>query len=321
MKCMNKKKKPVINLYINGGCGNQFFQYAFARQLQEKLDAELVINYSYVLQDPNPWAIDNLLNEFHTSFYRYENKRSGKEIFLRLLNRYRNLRGFGAFKKETFRFYQRTAKWLPKLGIYYYDASYHIFPLTKCKNIIVMGYFESAQYFRQIDEKIKKELTPRHPPLEQNRELLRIIGSRESVCITIKRYDLDNPQIHDIYEYNINYFYTGIDYMKKHVTNPVFIIFADNIDWCRKNLRIDGEVYFETENNPIWEKIRLMSSCKHFIIHNSTFSWWAQHLSDNADKIVLAPVKWLQRDDQPIDLYEPNWLYITPTGEIVDTHE
>ena len=86
-------------------------------------------------------------------------------------------------------------------------------------------------------------------------------------------------------------------------------------------MSIDGECYFETEGNPIWEKIRLMSACKHFIIHNSTFSWWAQHLSSNTDKIVLAPVKWTQRDDQPIDIYEDNWLYIMPDGRISGHHE
>ncbi len=313
-------KKQTIHLYIKGGCGNQFFQYAFARALQEKLDAELVINYSEVIKDEQVWSIDKLLDDFNVVDYTYSNGHIKKDRILRFLDKYRGVMRLNDFKRKTYLFYLRTAKWLPKIGVYYFDAPYHKFPLSKSRTILINGYFECAKYFEEIDDKIKQELTPKAPPLPQNKELLAAINERESVCVTIKRMDVDNPDIADVFDYNVSYFYTGIDYIKKHVKNPLFVIFADDLEWCRNNLEIDGDVMFETDGNTLGEKIRLMSSCKHFIIHNSTFSWWAQHLSNNPDKIVLAPYRWLIRDDQPIHIYEKNWRYIMPEGRITDHH-
>lgn len=81
--------------------------------------------------------------------------------------------------------------------------------------------------------------------------------------------------------------------MQKKVNNPVFIFFSDDIEWCKGNFSsIKYELYFESGKDTLAEKISLMSSCKHFIISNSTFSWWAQWLGQNEKKIVISPKHW-----------------------------
>ena len=105
------------------------------------------------------------------------------------------------------------------------------------------------------------------------------------------------------------YFYDGIKYMQKKLEQPVFIIFSDDVIWCKRNLELPDNTYFEDGTDPIWEKLRLMYSCKNFIISNSTFSWWAQYLSRNDNKIVVAPSRW-RNFEMPNDIYEDNWIKI-----------
>lgn len=312
-----------IYLKISGACGNQFFQYAFARMLQEKHGGELVIDYQDVIEASNLWAGSvNLLQDFNTVPYRYVEKWDNpKKSWIRLINKIRRTFDLKDFDKRTYKFMLFIAKHFERFGLYYFDAAYFPYKYPDSKNILIQGYFEAPKYFAEIDDKIRAELTPKQPLLPQNKELFEAITTKESVCISIKRQDVENPDIPDAYNYDINYFYNAVSYIKERHPDAVWIIFSDNVEWCKENFHIDGEVHYETEGNPIWEKIRLMSSCKHFIIHNSTFSWWVQHLSANKDKMVILPTKWLQRDDQPIDIYEDHFIYMTNNGEVHATHD
>lgn len=53
-----------------------------------------------------------------------------------------------------------------------------------------------------------------------------------------------------------------------------------------------------------------MSACKNFIISNSSFSWWAQYLSTNNNRIVYAPSRWYT-NNRKVDIYQQNWRLIS----------
>jgi hypothetical protein len=84
----------------------------------------------------------------------------------------------------------------------------------------------------------------------------------------------------DVRDYNIIYFCQKID-------NERIIKYIEEINKNRgyKFLKVPDEVFD-------WKQILLMSLCKHFIIANSTYSWWGAYISDNKEKIVCYPELW-----------------------------
>jgi len=58
-----------------------------------------------------------------------------------------------------------------------------------------------------------------------------------------------------------------------------------------------------------WEQLIVMSLCKHNIIGNSSFSWWAAYFNSNENKIVCHPPMWfgptIGHDIK--DLCPPEW--------------
>lgn len=108
---------------------------------------------------------------------------------------------------------------------------------------------------------------------------------------------------------NEEYFQRGIRYIRSRHKNATIFFFSDDIEWVKKNIKVEGPAYYESGKDTLWEKMLLMSSCKHFVISNSTFSWWAQYLSQNNDKIVVAPTRW-RADDNRYEIRQKNWIIL-----------
>ena len=316
----------MIYLKIRGRLGNQLFQYAAAKTLQEKYykKEELCIDFSDLkkLGNIEDGFCDSLV-EFKVDNYTTVNK-VNINFFQRLLVFFMKipnplLRIFGLENKAdiiTYKFEKFMQPFLNYFGVYYMIHGFTDLKPSKFKNKVIYGNFECSKYFDDISESIKKMFIPKKEKIKENESLYDIIKNNESVCITIRRGDfITNEKFKKIHFLcNDEYFYKGLEVIKNKVKNPVFIIFSDDIEWVKANMDFGDKVYYETGNDPVWEKLRLMSSCKHFVISNSTFSWWAQYLSKNQSKIVVSPKIWknhtYKNNPGDIDIYQDNWIKI-----------
>lgn len=312
----------MIYLEMYGRLGNQFFRYAAARALQELFypDEELVINFHQI---NNAAATDltyyNVLDDFNVAPYSIYGK-GGKVIFNESDLRQKAVcipfyLGMKKIKPEQMlEQVKYEKKWLKQLnsnGLYWFRRGSWDFQASKHNNKFLSGNFEDPKYFEKIRNILLREFAPKHQILDKNRELFNLIGDTNSICLSVRRGDFEiNADLKKLQSIcDRKYFENAIEAIKKKVNNPTFFMFSDDIGWVRENITTGCPTYYEDGTDPVWEKLRLMSACKHFIVSNSTFSWWVQYLSQNEEKIVVSPCRWFKNDyDSP--LIDKKWIKI-----------
>lgn len=299
----------IIAKSILGRLGNQMFQYAYCKAIKEAVGGSLAFSFDKVYRqkeiDKSPKGFEDSLRYFNVDDYIifegniHSNYCNRVQRFL-----YRSLH---FVKRRWFKNYSWQLLF-SRIGLYYYndksnnflkDIQYlkkkSIFP----KYILCYDYLEVPDRFNNIRHILLNEFTPKRPPLESNKDLYKIIESSNSVCISVRRGDYLNPKYAGkFYICNEAYIHNAIEKVKQLIDNPVLIFFSDDIKWVKENIKTDIPSYYESGDDPVWEKLRLMYSCKHFVISNSTFSWWAQYLSRNGDKIVISPDHWTNDEDK-----------------------
>lgn len=130
---------------------------------------------------------------------------------------------------------------------------------------------------------------------EKNMFLASQIKKENSVSVHARIKDFDYGMKEALQR---DYYRKAISYLKRKAKSQFlhFYVFSDDIEWCKNHLCILGLsktdlVTFVEGNNGLdsYKDMQLMSLCKHNIIPNSSFSWWAGFLNQNPDKIVVTP--------------------------------
>lgn len=297
----------MIFVKMKGRLGNQMFQYAIARAIQvQNKSQHLVFDWSLVDERHemrnDGWC--NNLRLFKTALYSDGDEKQLPLVMRVRIRLYHFLRAKG---KRLLNVYEAYGQYLFRRGIIMYqNFRKEVYP--KAKNIYIEGYYEDSRFFSNIIDELRCEFKPQKSLEEKNKHLYECIVNTESICVSIRRGDFFSGANAS----NIGaccserYYYNGVDYIREKVPSAVVIVFSDEIDWVKNHLRFEGEVYYEDGTDNVAEKLRLMSSCKHFVISNSTFSWWAQQLATNEDKIVVAPKKW-RMDNDEYSLLQAGW--------------
>jgi hypothetical protein len=180
------------------------------------------------------------------------------------------------------------------------------------KDTVIEGYFQSEKYFENAKDEIKYYFTPKKTNIEYIQNKYSHLLNNNNLSLHI-RVGGDRVALqHSHKNIPTEYYLSAINkVIERDSTVENYIVFSDNINYC-KEIFGDNEniTYIENEKNYI--DLFLMSLCKHNIIANSTFSWWAAYLNQNQDKIVVAPkTEWFGPGLKHLnlkDLFPQNWI-------------
>jgi hypothetical protein len=171
------------------------------------------------------------------------------------------------------------------------------------------GYFQSEKYFEKYTEAIKQLFSPTREFIEYAFKKYPFLNEpTKNIAISIRRGDY---LIYTDYHPVVTKEYVDAALKKIPEASSNYIVFSDDLKWCRENLQYSPIYFIEA---PFYEQLWLMSLCDNFVISNSSFSWWGAYLSRNKDKIVIAPETWLgpKGPANYNDIYCKNWV-VLPT--------
>lgn len=282
----------MIIIRIKAGIGNQLFQYALYKKF-ELMGKDVAVDLHYYDMPKEK-----------RSFRDYELPLLGLHPRVAVENDIVRLAGTETIMNKIVRRMGLRSSYIREKDLRFQED------ILKKENVYLNGYWQSDRYFADIRETLLEEIQYPEDKKAINADLYKEICSSQSVCVTIRRGDyVVNPRYKKKYfSCNEAYFEKGMARIKDQVKDAVFFAFSDDIEWVKENVNFPGKVFFERGDDPVYEKMRLMSACKHFIISNSSFSWWVQYLSANPDKIVYAPRQWYP-DGTRTDIYQKNWSY------------
>lgn len=290
----------MIIVRVTGGLGNQMFQYAMYKSLEKK---------------------GKLVKLDSKSFYETKKEHNGYE-----LERIFDIKPNKPTKEDLEKFDENNISTLFKIKRklfgdkkFVYDTKEYIFnkDVYKLKNSYLNGYWQSIKYFEGIENDIKKDFRFKNQLDNKNLEILNEIENSNSISIHIRRGDYMSPENYNMYGCiaTPTYYKKAIKVIEEKVENPTFFVFSNDMDWVKKNIQINSRVFYIDINsgNGSYKDMQLMSNCKHNIIANSSFSWWGAWLNENKNKIVVAPKKWINREDvdsDKIELFCEGWTLL-----------
>lgn len=264
---------------ICGGIGNQLFCYAAARRLAIVNDAELVLDNISGFANDIAYQRHYQLDKFNISC-RLATSRERLEPYSRI--RFYLLHKFSQHIQYDDRRYIRQE------GVDFDPRLLAIKPRT---TLYLEGYWQSENYFYDINNIIRSELEIQPPSDSTNQTIKSHICRGKSVAIHVRFFEKLNTT--NVEYAQRNYYKRAIDIMESLVDDAHYYIFSDVPEAARNLIPLPDNRLICIKHNygdqNAYADLWLMTQCQHFIIADSTFSWWGAWLGNHYNKYVIAP--------------------------------
>lgn len=283
---------------ITGGLGNQMFQYAAGYALAKKNNDSFKVDISHLTKDyqkaskvavPREYQLEqfevsaNILPTLHIPEHNKLQKGIGR------LYRYFRM---GSLLGTKFILDQDAWEYQPDL-------------MQQKGSVYLCGFWQSWKYFDSYRDDIRKEFQIKKDALSEKAWNL-IHAGGNTVGIHIRRGDY---KLCDNWLIEASFYTKALKVLKKkHGEDMEILVFCDEGGFAEQLFQDEKNIRYITASKEFsdFEEFAVLSGCKHHIISNSTFSWWAAYLGEQQCAEVIAPVFRQWKDAY----YPDNWIKI-----------
>lgn len=291
---------------LKGGLGNQLFQYAAGRALAKRSGASLVLDlawFSEVLDLAGATVRSYALEPFGLGV-QTRSKVLPVEQSSGLVGRLlRRMRIRFPVRRDGVRLIAELA--------YSFDPQV----LGLQSPVWLDGYWQSYKYFADCADTIRREIGTPHLLSAESSAMLARIQACDAICIHVRRGDyVSSPSasaVHGVCD--LDYYQKGFTLAVKGTVEPHCFVFSDDPAWVRENMAFAAPTTVVDVNgtDAPHQDLWLMAACRHFVIANSSLSWWAAWLGAREGKRVVAPMRWFREGGTDTsDLIPPDWIRV-----------
>ena len=268
----------MIKVILQGGLGNQMFEYAAVYSLAHKRDLPFALDMSFMdVFGRKPWCRPYELSVFalqQSAVFSHDYR-----LRVRLLPSLR--------------------RWCRQQGRH--SIGRYVFEMSDLQDpplsdsLVLFDYFANYHLFEDYREDLLRAFAYALPPDSANLALLNEMNQSNSVAVHIRRGDYLSDAYKNVFFHpSVQWYRKAMDEIEKSVRKPRYYFFSDDIQWVKEQFKdVTNAVFVDINHGKdSYNDMRLMSSCKHNIIANSSFSWWGAWLNPNKEKIVIAPSKY-----------------------------
>ena len=274
------QSEPLVVIQLSGGMGNQMFQYALYLQLKA-LGKNVKIDDKTEYEGRNARPIRLSVFDAKYATPTETEMKCLTDSYLDLCSKIR--------RKLTGR---KTAEYMEKSQLF--DSSV----LEKDRAYLV-GWWQSEKYFADIRDEVRKAFVFKSIELsEKMKEYEKQMQESNSVSVHIRRGDyLDVDEVYGGI-CTKEYYEKAMKRMKEEIPDGRFFIFTNDVPWVKEHMAGENITVVEgNDEDAGYIDMYLMTQCKHYILANSSFSWWGCYLNPSNDKKVIAPKTWANGRD------------------------
>lgn len=269
---------------LQGGLGNQLFQYATARALAYQHQIKPILDYSWFTKSyadvtPRDLLLPSL--NIKGTLISLESPLKRPKRARRILQ---NLWRF-----DPYIFAEQTP--------YRFDSRLVRMPPFKKQDLYLIGYWQSYRYFESIQAMLRAEIRPLNPLEPHYLKYLDQIQQKNSAMVHVRRGDYVHlasaARVHGFI--GLDYYQQGMRAILDKNPDVHFFVFSDDLQWAKENLpHQDRITYIESleKEDAVIQELELMTHCGQHLIANSSLSWWAAWLAKKEGGLVICPNHW-----------------------------